>query len=155
MMLDFSDMKEQDAKGKLPEGKHLVTLTTVGELKANKSGKAGFCMWFEKTPFKPVMQYIQMTDNIFDKRRIMNTLTAFNVKLEQREYKPKEVYAMIKKCEQAQCEVEIMLKDDSFVNDEGEKINFKKREIATLLPTETKATPDPVKEADLEEIDLF
>jgi len=155
-MLDFSNMKESDGAGKLPQGNHVMKLATVGKIKKNRGGNIGFCMWFEKEGFKPVMQYVQMTDNVYDKRRILNTLTAFNVTLEQREYKPKELYQLMKSKENKSCEVEVTLKDDDFVNDDGEKIEFKRREIATLKPLQQGPVEEIVgKDDELDELDLY
>lgn len=134
MMLNFAVMTDKDAIGALPQGTHVMTLSSVGELKENRGGKLGFCVWYEKAGYKPVMQYVQMSDNVFDKRRILNLLTAFKVTLEQREYQPKEIYKLIKACENKKCEAEIVLKDDKFTNDKNEVVEFKRREIGTLLP---------------------
>lgn len=154
MLLDFSNVTEKDGQAKLPEGNNILEVDNVGQLKKNKSGNIGFVIWLKKEGYKPVIQYIQLTDNVMDKKRIMNVLTAFNVKLEQREYKPKEIYQLIKNKEGSKVEAEIYLKDDTFVNDSGEKIAFKRREIATLKPISEEEESLEADDDDLGDIDL-
>lgn len=154
MLLDFSNVKESDGLGKLPEGNHVMYVENVTPLKKNKGGNIGFMMWFKKEGYKGVNQYLQLTDNVMDKRRIMNVLTAFNTKLEQREYKPKEIYQLIKDTEGKKCEAEIYHKDDSFENDDGETIKFKRRQIATLKPVSEEENLEIEEDDDLGDIDL-
>lgn len=154
MMLNFAEMKETDGVNKIPEGNHVFVLDTVGEAKKNKSGNIGFCMWFRKEGYKNVMQYIQMTNNVRDKQRIMNVITSFNLKLEQREYKPSEIYKMIEGCEGKKVEAEIVYKDDKFTADDGKVVEFKRPEIATLKPLSVNEEVFEADEDDLDELDL-
>lgn len=138
MKLNFSNV-DPNATGakydlKLPEGVHTVVVDEVTQPKDNKLGNKGFSMWLRKEGYKSVNRYIQFSTDERDLAKIMNTLTAFGIVLEQRDYDAAEIYKMFKSCKDKKCQVEVYHRETTWTTPEGETKPAINVEIRTMRP---------------------
>ncbi len=120
----------------LPEGSHRLLLASVKELKSNKSGNLGFCIYFAKDGYRDTMDYINLKNDARSMAKVMNLIMAFGGELQKREYSETELHGMISGFVGREVEAEIYHQDNEYVNKDGETIKGMQARISILKPTE-------------------
>lgn len=149
MKLNFTnvDPNASNFEQKLPEGTHTVIVDEVTKPKDNKLGNKGFSMWMRKEGYKSVNRYIQFSTDERDLAKIMNTLVAFGVVLEQRDYDAAEILQLLKNCKGKKCVAEVYHKEGVWTKDgvETPKINV---EVGSLRPIVDEVVEEVIEDDD-------
>ncbi len=151
----FDTSKAEDLLGPtqpiVPEGSHKLLLASVGDLKQNKGGNLGFCVFYAKDGYKDVMDYMNMKNEPRSMAKVLNVIKAFGGDLQKREYSEVEIHATIAGFQGREVEAEIYHRDNEFVSKTGETVKGKQAQISILKPlAEGSSTMEDDIDLDLE-----